>query len=71
MITIVESDEGYTDLFFVIFFKLYSALIYFEMALAGVAQWIEYQPANHKVAGSIPSPGHMPGLWARSPVAGM
>ena len=26
-------------------------------ALAGVAQWIEYQPANQMVAGSIPSQG--------------
>ena len=27
------------------------------MALAGVAQWVERQPANRKVAGSIPSQG--------------
>ena len=26
-------------------------------ALAGVAQWIEHQPANQGVAGSIPSQG--------------
>ena len=26
-------------------------------ALAGVAQWIECQPVNQKVAGSIPSQG--------------
>ena len=26
-------------------------------ALAGVAQWIEHQPANQRVAGSIPSQG--------------
>ena len=26
-------------------------------ALAGVAQWIEYQPENQSVAGSIPSQG--------------
>ena len=26
-------------------------------ALAGVAQWIEFQPANQRVAGSIPSQG--------------
>ena len=26
-----------------------------HLALAGVAQWIEYQPANQKVPGSIPS----------------
>ena len=41
---------------------------YYEAALAGVAQWIEHGPANQRVAGSIPSPGHMPGLQARSPV---
>ena len=27
------------------------------LALAGVAQWIEHQPANRRVAGSIPSQG--------------
>ena len=27
----------------------------FNMALAGVAQWIECQPADQRVAGSIPS----------------
>ena len=26
-------------------------------ALAGVAQWIKHQPANQRVAGSIPSQG--------------
>ena len=36
-------------------------------ALAGVAQWIEYQPGNQRVADL----GHMPGLCARSPVGGM
>ena len=40
------------------------------LALAGVAQWIECQPANQRVAGSIPSLGHMPGLQNRSPVGG-
>ena len=39
-------------------------------ALAGVAQWIECEPANQRVIGSIPSLGHMPGLWVRSPVLG-
>ena len=29
----------------------------FALALAGVAQWIEHQPVNQKVAGSIPSQG--------------
>ena len=28
-----------------------------KTALAGVAQWIEWRPANQKVAGSIPSQG--------------
>ena len=28
-----------------------------ELALAGVAQWIGRWPANHRVAGSIPSQG--------------
>ena len=39
-------------------------------ALAGVARWIECQPANQRVIGSIPSLGHMPGLRARSPLGG-
>ena len=30
---------------------------YSYMALAGVAQWIEHQPADQRVAGSIPSQG--------------
>ena len=30
-------------------------LWYKKHVLAGVAQWIECQPANHRVAGSIPS----------------
>ena len=41
------------------------------MSLAGVAQWIERWPGNQRVTGSIPSLGHMPGLWARSPVWGV
>ena len=40
------------------------------IALAGVAQWIECWPVTQRVASSIPSLGHMPGLWARSPVGG-
>ena len=28
-----------------------------QIALAGVAQWIECQPANQRAAGSIPSQG--------------
>ena len=38
------------------------------MTLAVVAQWIECWPVNQRVAGSVPSLGHMPVLWARSPV---
>ena len=38
-----------------------------DSTLAGVAQWTEHQPANSEVAGLIPSPGHIPGLQARSP----
>ena len=41
-----------------------------DLAVAGVAQWIECQPANQRVADSIPSLGHMPGFWAKSPVGG-
>ena len=33
-----------------------------NIALAGVAQWIEHGPASQKVAGLIPSLGHMPGF---------
>ena len=36
-----------------------------------MAQWIERWPVNHRVAGSIPSLGHMCGLQAMSPVGGM
>ena len=42
-----------------------------KLALAGVAQWIEHGPANQRVACLIPSPGYMPGLWARSSVGGV
>ena len=37
-------------------------------ALAEVAQWTERWPENQRVAGSIPSLGHMPGLQAMSSV---
>ena len=40
-------------------------------ALAAVAQWIECQPVNKRVNGSIPTQGTCPGLWARSPVGGV
>ena len=33
-----------------------------------MAQWIECQPANQRVASSILNLGHMPWLQARSPV---
>ena len=38
------------------------------LALVDVAQWIECWPENLRAAGSIPILGHVPGLWARSPV---
>ena len=37
------------------------------LALAGIAQWIECGPGNPRVLVRFPV-GHMPGLWARSPV---
>ena len=37
------------------------------MALAGVAQWIEYQPVNQRVAGSIPSHTH---AWVAGQIPG-
>ena len=40
-------------------------------ALACVAQWTGRWPVNQKVTGLIPTwSGHVPGLWARSPVWG-
>ena len=41
-----------------------------KLALVGVAQWTECWPAKQRVSSLIPSLGHMPGLWARSPVGG-
>ena len=38
-------------------------------ALTGVAQWVGHCPLNQKGAGSWS--GHVPGLWARSPVGGV
>ena len=49
------------------------ALQYFqnqEVALAGVAQWMECWPANQSVPGLIPGLGHMPGLRAGYPMRG-
>ena len=34
-----------------------------KIALAGVAQWIECQPMNQRVTGSIPSQGTCLGCW--------
>ena len=39
-------------------------------ALSGVAQGIDCQPMNQRVAGLIPSLGHLPGLLAKSTVGG-
>ena len=43
-----------------------------ESALAGVAQWMEHWPANHRVVGSIPSQGayFWVAIQVRSPVEG-
>ena len=41
-----------------------------KCALVGVAQWVECQPVNQRVASPIPYQEHMPGLWAKSPVGG-
>ena len=40
-----------------------------EIALAGVAQWIEHRPANQRSPVDSQS-GHMPGLWATFPLGG-
>ena len=37
-----------------------------QHALAGVAQWIEHQPANQRVTGLIPSQGPCLGCWPGS-----
>ena len=42
-----------------------------EVALAGVAQWIECQPAKPGVAGLIPSQGTCLGHRPGSPVRGV
>ena len=47
---------------------MYSKIKQKNLALAGVAQWIEHGPANQRVVGSIPSPGHMLGFLAGSPL---
>ena len=39
-----------------------------DFSLAGVAQWVECQPANQRVTSSIPSQGTCIGVWAKSPV---
>lgn len=38
--------------------------------LGCVPQWIERQPENQRIAGSILSLGHLRGLWATSPIGG-
>ena len=48
----------------------WSILINTASTLAGVAQWIQCQSANQRVAGSIPSQGTT-GLQARSPAGGV
>ena len=51
-------------------FEINSNIKSSDLALAGVAQWIECWPANQRVTGLIPSLGHIRGLQARSPVGG-
>ena len=41
-----------------------------NIALAGIAQWIELGPVNQRVPSSIPHLGHMPGLYMRTPMVG-
>ena len=41
------------------------------LALAGVAQWIECQPVNQMVAGSIPCQGTCLGCGPGPPVGGV
>ena len=41
-----------------------------SLALAGMAQWIEYQPVDQRVSDSILNLAHMPELLAGSPVGG-
>ena len=54
--------------------KKVSNLKVHTFALAGVAQWIERQPMNQRVTGSIPSQGTClgckPGLWWGMVVSG-
>ena len=52
---------------FLILSSFFSVIV---LVLAGVAQWFECQPVNQRVASSIPSLGHIPGLQARSPAGG-
>ena len=46
----------------------FSSIKKIQSALDDVPHWKEYRPVNQRVAGLIPSLGHMSGLWARSPV---
>ena len=36
---------------------MYNHIKLYTVVLAGVAQWIEHWPGNHRIAGSIPSQG--------------
>ena len=59
----VDSSHMYLNYSQVRLIFLMSLLeIYGLIALAGVAQWTEFQPANQRVEGLIPSLRHLPGL---------
>ena len=42
----------------------------YDIALAGVAQWIECRPVNQKVGWFDSKSGHMPGLCGPGPLLG-
>ena len=42
-----------------------------KVAVIGVAQWVGHRSANQKGGQFDSQSGHMPGLWARSPVWGV
>ena len=50
---------------------IFKYLKFLKFALAGVAQWIEYQSANQMGHQFDSQSGHIPGLWTRSPAGGV
>ena len=63
----VRSQDAYFEGDWGIIYNYHTII---SLALASVAQWIECQPANQTVTGSIPSQGTCLGMWARFPVGG-